>query len=608
MRRRQQKQKKQVSDGTEIRAKVSREVVLPEAITIQELSNRMAERAVDIIKFLMQQGQMHKINDIIDADTAELVADEFGHTIKRVSEDDVEHGFIGEDDDEKDMLPRAPVVTVMGHVDHGKTSLLDAVRDANVVSGEAGGITQHIGAYQVETPDGKPITFIDTPGHAAFTSMRARGAEITDIVVLVVAANDGVMPQTTEAISHAKAAEVPIIIAINKMDLPEADPTRVRTELLQHEIVVESMSGEVQEIEVSAINKTGIDGLLEAIALEAEVLELKANPDRSAEGGVIEAKLERGRGAVATVLVKRGTLKVGQIVVAGTAWGKVRALINHLGENIKEAGPAMPVEILGMGTAPMAGDTFAVIENEARARDLTEHRERKLVNARSVLTGKPKSLAALFDAAKRAEGHQSFPIIIKGDVQGSVEAISAALEKLGNDEVSANVVHAAVGGINESDITLAAAAGAIIVGFNVRANQQAKSAAGDAGLEIRYYSVIYDIIDDVKDAMSGMLSPELREEFIGNAEILEVFNITRVGKVAGCRVTEGRVERGAKVRLIRDNVVVHEGKLGTLKRFKDEVNDVAFGQECGMAFENYQDMRPGDIIECFRVEEIERTL
>jgi translation initiation factor IF-2 len=608
MRRRQQKQKKQNTGPSEPRAKVSREVILPEAITIQELSNRMAERAVDIIKWLMQQGQMHKINDIIDADTAELIADEFGHTTKRISEDDVEIGFIGDEDSEDDLRPRAPVVTIMGHVDHGKTSLLDALRNANVVSGEAGGITQHIGAYQVETSEGKPITFIDTPGHAAFTSMRARGAEITDIVILVVAANDGVMPQTIEAISHAKAANVPIIVAVNKIDLDAADPTRVRTELLQHGIVVESMSGEVQEVEVSATERIGLDQLLEAIALEAEVLELKANPDRSAEGGVIEAQLERGRGAVATVLVKRGTLRIGQIVAAGTSWGKVRALIDHHGENVKEAGPSTPVEVLGMGSAPSAGDTFAVVESEAKARELTEHRERKLVNSQSVLTGKPKSLVDLFDKAKQAEGLQTFPIIVKGDVQGSVEAITASLEKLGNDEVAANVVHSAVGGINESDVTLAEAAGAVILGFNVRANQQAKKSAEEKGIEVRYYSVIYDIIDDIKSAMSGMLSPELREEFIGNARILEIFSVSKVGKVAGCLVTEGKVERGAKVRLIRDNVVIHEGKLGTLKRFKDDVDEVPGGQECGMAFESYQDMRPDDVIECFRVEEIQRSL
>ena len=607
LRRHRERQKKQAIGADAQRKKIAREVQLPDAITIQELSNRMAERAVDVIKYLMKQGQMHKITDVIDADTAEVIVAEFGHTVKRVSEADVEEGFIGQSDEAGDMQPRAPVVTVMGHVDHGKTSLLDALRKTNVVSGEAGGITQHIGAYQVRTDGGAPITFIDTPGHAAFTAMRARGAKATDIVVLVVAADDGVMPQTIEAIKHAQSAGVPLIVAINKIDKPGADPQRVRTELLQHEVIVESMSGDTLEVEVSALQRTNLDKLLEAINLQAEVLELKANADRAAEGVVIEAKLERGRGPVATVLVQRGTLKVGQIVVAGRAWGKVRALLDDKGDNTASAAPSQPVEILGLGSAPEAGDLFAVVESEARAREITDYRMRKLREVRATGAGSRSSLEQMMSQLGQA-GKKEFSLIIKGDVQGSVEAITAALDKLGTDEVEARVVHSGVGGITESDITLSTASGAAIVGFNVRANTQARQAAQQDGVEIRYYNVIYDLVDDIKAAMSGLLDPTLREAFLGNAEILEVFNITKVGKVAGCRVTEGRVERGAGVRLVRDNVVIHEGKLATLKRFKDEVKEVMAGQECGMAFEKYEDIRAGDIIECYRVEKIERTL
>ena len=607
LKRQRERLKKQALGVPEPRKKIVREVQLPEVITIQELANRMAERAVDVIKFLMKQGQMHKINDVIDADTAELIVAEFGHGVKRVSEADVEEGFIGIEDVDDHLLPRAPVVTIMGHVDHGKTSLLDALRHTNVVSGEAGGITQHIGAYQITTDAGDPITFIDTPGHAAFTAMRARGARVTDIVVLVVAADDGVMPQTVEAINHAKAAGAPIIVAINKIDKPDADPQRVRTELLQHEIVVESLSGDTLEVEVSAKNGTGLDKLLEAIHLQAEVLELKANPDRAAEGVVIEAKLERGRGPVGTVLVQRGTLTVGQLVVAGRAWGRVRALINDKGEHVTSAGPSVPVEILGFDSAPEAGDQFAVVESEARARELTEYRVRKLRDLKAGGAGSRSSLEQMMSQLGQA-GRKEFPLIIKGDVQGSVEAISAALEKLGNEEVGARLVHVAVGGITESDVSLATASNAAIVGFNVRANAQAKQLAERGGIEIRYYNVIYDLVDDIRQAMSGLLSPLLRETFLGTAEVLEVFNISKVGNVAGCRVTDGRVERGANVRLIRDNVVIHEGKLSTLKRFKDEVREVQAGQECGMAFENYHDMRKGDVIECFRVEEVKRTL
>jgi translation initiation factor IF-2 len=605
--RRQRERLKKQAMGAEPRKKILREVQIPESITIQELGNRMAERAVDIIKFMMKQGDMHKINDLIDADTAELIVEEFGHTPRRVSEADVEEGFIGTVDDADDLEPRAPVVTVMGHVDHGKTSLLDALREANVVAGEAGGITQHIGAYQVVTPDGAAITFIDTPGHAAFTAMRSRGAKVTDIVVLVVAADDGVMPQTAEAINHAKAAGVPLIVAINKIDKPDSEPQRVRTDLLQHEIVVESLGGDTLEVEVSAKERLNLDKLLDAIALQSEVLELKANPNRPAEGVVIEAKLERGRGPVGTVLIQRGTLKVGQIIVAGRAWGRARALINDKGEHIISAGPSVPVEILGFDSAPEAGDQLAVVESEARARELTGYRQRKLRDLKAVGAGRRSSLEQMMSQLGES-GLKEFPLIIKADVQGSVEAISAALAKLNTDEVAARQVHAAVGGITESDISLAAASNAAVVGFNVRANGQAKELAERSDVEIRYYNVIYDLIDDIKAAMSGLLDPSLRETFLGNAEILEVFNITKVGHIAGCRVTEGKVERGAHVRLVRDNVVIHEGKLATLKRFKDEVKEVQAGQECGMGFENYHDLKAGDIIECFRVEEVKRTL
>jgi translation initiation factor IF-2 len=494
----------------------------------------------------------------------------------------------------------------MGHVDHGKTSLLDAIREANVVSGEAGGITQHIGAYQVTTPNGDKVTFIDTPGHEAFTAMRARGAKVTDIVVLVVAADDGVMPQTVEAINHAKAAEVPMIVAINKIDKPQADPNRVRTELLQHEVVVESMSGETLEVPVSALQKTNLDKLLEAIHLQAELLDLKANPNRSADGIVVEAKLERGRGPVGTVLVQRGTLHVGDIVVAGTAWGRVRALIDDRGQNTTEGGPSVPVEILGFDSAPDAGDQFAVVENEARAREITDYRMRKRREALGS-AGTARTLEQMMQQLQVA-GHKEFPLVVKGDVQGSVEAIAGALKKLGTEEVEARIVHSGVGGITESDVSLANASKAVVVGFNVRANAQAKSSADRDGVEIRYYNIIYDLVDDVKAAMSGLLAPTIREIFLGKAEILEVFNISNVGKVAGCRVAEGKVERGAKVRLIRDDVVIHEGTLSTLKRFKDEVKEVPAGQECGMAFANYQDIRAGDFIECFNVETVQRSL
>ncbi|MBX5053657.1 translation initiation factor IF-2 [Rhizobium lentis] len=605
MRRRQEKFRR--SQMQETREKISREVVLPETITIQELSQRMSERAVDVIKYLMKEGQMMKPGDVIDADLAELIAGEFGHTVKRVSESDVELGIFNVADDEGDRVSRPPVVTIMGHVDHGKTSLLDAIRHANVVAGEAGGITQHIGAYQVEQ-NGQKITFIDTPGHAAFTAMRARGAQATDIAILVVAADDSVMPQTIESINHAKAAGVPIIVAINKIDKHEADPQKVRNQLLQHEVFVESMGGETLDVEVSAKTGKNLDKLLEAVLLQAEILDLKANPNRTAEGTVIEAQLDRGRGAVATVLVQNGTLKPGQIIVAGDVWGRVRALVNDKGEHMKEAPPAMPVEVLGLSGTPQAGDRFAVVESESRAREISEYRQRLARDkAAARQSGQRGSLEQMM-TQMQSTGIKEFPLVIKGDVQGSIEAIAGALEKLGTDEVRARIVHSGAGGITETDISLAEASNAAIIGFNVRANAQARQFAERQGLEIRYYNIIYDLVDDVKAAMSGLLSPERRETFIGNAEILEVFNITKVGKVAGCRVVEGKVERGAGVRLIRNDVVVHEGKLKTLKRFKDEVAEVPMGQECGMAFENYEDMRVGDVIECFRVEHITRTL
>jgi len=592
----------------EPKEKIAREVTVPETITIQELANRMAERGVDVIRILMQQGHMAKITDTIDADTAQLIAEELGHTVRRVAESDVEEGMFDAPDDAASLQPRAPVVTIMGHVDHGKTSLLDAIRSTEVAASEAGGITQHIGAYQVTSPSGGRITFIDTPGHAAFTAMRARGAKITDIVVLVVAADDGVMPQTVEAIQHAKAAKVPIIVAINKIDKADAKPERVRTELLQHEIQVESLGGDVLEIEVSAKEKTNLDKLLDIIALQSEVLELKANPNRAAEGTVIEARLDRGRGPVATVLVQRGTLKPSDIVVAGTEWGRVRALMSDTGHSVVAAGPSMPVEVLGFNGTPEAGDRLAVVNSEARAREITDYRERqKREKMAARQTGMRGSLEQMMSQLKTS-GRKEFPLLIKGDVQGSIEAILGALDKLGTDEVGARVIYAGAGGITESDVTLAEASGAAVIGFNVRAHKEARESAETAGIEIRYYDIIYNLVADVKNAMSGLLAPTLRETMLGNATILEVFKVSKVGNIAGCRVTDGTVERGANVRLIRDNVVVHQGKLSQLKRFKDDAREVVAGQECGMAFENYQDMKAGDTIECYRVETVQRTL
>jgi translation initiation factor IF-2 len=605
-RRRTQRLKGHVSN--EPKEKLVREVTVPEAITIQELANRMSERAVDVIKLLMKQGQMLKITDTIDADTAQLVAEELGHSVRRVAESDVEEGLFDAADDPAKMLPRPPVVTIMGHVDHGKTTLLDAIRATNVAAGEAGGITQHIGAYQVTSPLGAKITFIDTPGHAAFTSMRARGAKVTDVVVLVVAADDGVMPQTVEAIQHARVAKVPMIVAINKIDKPDARPERVRTELLQYEVQVESLGGDVLDVEVSATKKTNLDKLLETLGLQTEILDLRADPDRAAEGTVIEAKLDRGRGPVATVLVQRGTLQGGDIVVAGAEWGRVRALVSDTGETVTAAGPSTPVEVLGFNGTPEAGDRLAVVDSEARAREVTEYRSRqKREKMAARATGMRGSLEQMMSQLKAA-GRKEFPLLIKGDVQGSVEAIVGALEKLGTSEVAARIILAGVGGISESDITLAEASGAAVIGFNVRAYKEAREMAERDGVEIRYYNIIYDLVDDVKKAMSGLLAPTLRETVLGNAVMLEIFNISKVGKIAGCRVTDGTVERGANVRLIRDNVVIHEGRLSQLKRFKDDAREVLAGQECGMAFENYQDMRAGDTIECYRVESVQRSL
>ena len=607
MKRKQERARQKAMGGNVEREKVVRTVQLPEAIMVSELANRMSERVADVVKSLMQNGIMATQNQTIDADTAELIIEEFGHRVQRVSDADVEDVIKTAEDDPKDLVTRPPVITIMGHVDHGKTSLLDAIRSANVTAGEAGGITQHIGAYQVTTDSGAVLTFLDTPGHAAFTSMRARGAQVTDIVVLVVAADDAVMPQTVEAINHAKAAGVPMIVAINKIDKPDATPDKVRTDLLQHEVIVEKMSGEVQDVEVSAITGKGLDELLEAIALQAELLELKANPDRAAQGAVIEAQLDVGRGPVATVLVQNGTLRQGDIFVVGEQWGKVRAMENDKGERVKEAGPSVPVEVLGLNGAPEAGDVLNVVETEAQAREIAEYRENAAKEKRAA-AGAATTLEQMMAKAKADENVAEMPIVVKADVQGSAEAIVQAMEKIGNEEVRVRVLHYGVGAITETDIGLAEASGAPVIGFNVRANASARNTANQKGVEIRYYSVIYDLVDDIKAAASGLLSAEVRENFIGYATIKEVFKVSGVGKVAGCLVTEGVARRSAGVRLLRDDVVIHEGTLKTLKRFKDEVAEVQSGQECGMAFENYEDIREGDVIEIFEREEIERTL
>ena len=607
MRRKQERARQKAMGESQEREKIVREVQVPEAIVVSELANRMAERVAEVVKSLMKMGMMVTQNQSIDADTAELIIEEFGHKIVRVSDADVEDVINEVEDAEADLKPRPPVITIMGHVDHGKTSLLDAIRQANVVSGEAGGITQHIGAYQVTAPDGSLLSFLDTPGHAAFTSMRARGAQVTDIVVLVVAADDSVMPQTIEAINHAKAAKVPMIVAINKCDKPDANPDIVRTELLQHEVIVEAMSGDVQDVEVSALAKTGLDQLLEAISLQSEILELKANPKRAAQGAVIEAQLDVGRGPVATVLVQKGTLKQGDIFVVGEQWGKVRALINDKGERVKEAGPSVPVEVLGLNGAPEAGDVLNVVDTEAQAREIADYRI-DLAKEKRAAAGAATTLEQLMARAKENENLTEMPILVKADVQGSAEAIVQAMEKIGNDEVRVRVLHYGVGAITDTDVGLAEASGAPVIGFNVRANASARNSANQKGVEIRYYSIIYDLVDDVRAAASGLLSAEIRENFIGYAQIKEVFKVSGVGKVAGCIVTEGVARRSAGVRLLRDNVVIHEGTLKTLKRFKDEVKDVQSGQECGMAFENYDDIRPNDVIEIFEREEVARTL
>ncbi len=607
MKRKQEKARQKALGLGQKSEKQVRDVQLPETIVVSELANRMAERAADVVKSLMKMGMMVTMNQAIDADTAELVIEEFGHKAVRVSDSDVEQAIEAVDDRSEDLQPRPPIVTIMGHVDHGKTSLLDAIRKANVVSGEAGGITQHIGAYQVKTPNGALVSFLDTPGHAAFTSMRARGAQVTDIVVLVVAADDAVMPQTIEAIAHAKAAKVPMIVAINKIDKYEANPQKVRTDLLQHDVVVEQMSGDVQDVEVSAKTGKGLDNLLEAIALQAELLELRANPNRTAIGAVIEAKLDVGRGPVATVLVQNGTLRKGDIFVVGEQWGKVRALINDKGETVAEAGPSVPVEVLGLNGTPHAGDVLNVVETEAQAREIAEYREKATKDKRAA-AGAATTLEQLMAKAKADQSVAELPVLVKADVQGSAEAIVQALEKVGNAEVRVRVLHYGVGAITDSDVGLAEASNAPIIGFNVRANATARSSAQQKGVEIRYYSIIYDLIDDIKKAASGLLKAEVRENFIGYAKIQEVFRITGVGNVAGCLVTEGIARRSAGVRLLRDNVVIHEGTLKTLKRFKDEVKEVQSGQECGMAFERYEDVRAGDVIEIFEREEFQRTL
>ena len=604
-RAREKAKKGMIGGGNE---KIAREVVIPEAITVQELANRMAERAVDLVKSLMKMGTMVTVNQSIDADTAELLVGEFGHTFRRVTDADVENVLRVDDEAEEtgNLLPRPPIVTIMGHVDHGKTSLLDALRKTDVVAGEAGGITQHIGAYQITLDNGGKITFFDTPGHAAFTAMRARGAKATDIVVLVVAADDGVMEQTKEAIAHAKAAGVPIIVAINKIDKPDSDASRVKSELLQYELVGEDFGGEVQMVEVSAKTGKGLDKLQEAILLQAEILELTANPDRKASGVVVESRIEQGRGVVATILVQRGTLKRGDIIVAGGAYGRVRAMLDDKGRNQEDAPPAMPVEVLGLDSAPDAGDTFDVVENEKTAREITEYRRKSTRDRAQV--GNSYTLEKMFTGAPGEVKLKELHLIVKADVNGSTEAIVSSLTKLATPEVAIRVLHSGVGMISESDITLAKATNSIVIGFNVRANSQSRDLAAREKISIRYYSIIYDLVDDIKAALSGMLSPELRENTLGYAEIRQVFNVTKFGKIAGCYVTEGMMKRGAKVRLLRENVVIHEGSLKTLKRFKDDVKEVQSGFECGMAFENYEDIRPGDQIEAFEVESITRSL
>lgn len=607
--RRQERKKRKAQETATVKEKVVREVQLPESIIVQELANRMAERVTDVVKMLMKNGVMVTQNQTIDADTAEIIIAEFGHRTIRISAADVEDVIETQEDLPKQLKPRPPVISVMGHVDHGKTSLLDAIRKTNVTSGEAGGITQHIGAYQVVLNDGKKITFLDTPGHAAFTEMRARGALITDIVVLVVAADDAVMPQTIEAINHAQAAEVPVIIAINKIDVAGADQEKVRNDLLRHNIIVEKRSGEVLDVEISALNGTGIDKLLEAISLQAELLELTANPDRQAVGIVIESSLDIGRGAVATVLVQKGTIHKGDVFVIGDQWGKVRALVSDAGERIQQAGPSMPVEVIGLNGTPKAGDILNVVENESQAKEISRYRQSNTKGIQRT-GGKRINIYEKFKLGNGGNGieDRSLNLVIKADVHGSMEAIVQAVEKIGNEEVRVRVLHSGVGAITETDISLAEAHGAHVIGFNVRANASALTVAMQKAIDIQYYSVIYSLLDDIHSLASNQLPPKIKENFIGSAEILEVFKITGAGTVAGCRVTDGTVRRSAGIRLLRENIVIHEGTLKTLKRFKDEVNEVLSGQECGMAFENYANIRKGDFIEVFEREEIKRSL
>lgn len=608
--RARQKHKKQMNQQ-EDRVKQYRTVKIPDVITVQELANRMTERGADVIKFLMQNNIMATLTQSIDGDTAELVVTEFGHTPQRVSDSDIETGIMGDDSNDENMLPRPPVVTIMGHVDHGKTSILDALRKTDVVGGEAGGITQHIGAYQVTLKNGGKISFLDTPGHAAFTEMRSRGANVTDIVVLVIAANDSVMPQTIEAINHAKAANVPIIVAINKCDLPDANPQKVKQELLQHEVILEDFSGDVLSVEVSAKTGTGLDKLEEIILLQAEILDLRANPARSAVGTVVEAKLDKGRGSVATVLVQKGTLRVGDTFVTGSEWGRIRAMADDKGRSLTEALPSLPVEVLGLSGTPSAGDDFVVVDSEKKAREIAAYRDRKKKEALNVIRAEGSTMENLFAQAKAATTTKTLNVILKGDVHGSVEAIAGSLTKLSKEsdaEVEIKVIHSGVGEITDADITLANASNALLIGFNVRANTSAREMAKRDGREIRYYSIIYNILDDVKALLGGMLSPTIRENFIGYAQIRQIFVVTKSGKVAGCMVTDGIVKRGAKVRLLRDNVVIHEGMLKTLRRFKDEVKEAREGMECGMAFENYDDIKEGDVIEAFELIEEKREI
>ncbi|GBD41105.1 Translation initiation factor IF-2 [bacterium HR39] len=590
--------------------RVVREVQIPDEITVRELAERMAVRAGEVVKTLMKLGVMANINQTIDADTAELVVTELGHIPRRVSEAVVEEGLEGPPDRPEDLVPRPPVVTVMGHVDHGKTSLLDALRHTDVAAREAGGITQHIGAYRVDIGRGLPVTFIDTPGHEAFTQMRARGARVTDIVVLVVAADDGVMPQTVEAIRHARAAGVPIVVAINKIDKPEADPARVKQELLNHEVVVEEFGGDVQCVEVSAVKRIGLEELIEAIQLQAELLELEANPNRRAVGTILEAKLDRGRGPVATVLVQNGTLHVGDVVVAGAHWERVRAMMDDRGQRVEEAGPATPVEILGLDGVPEPGDRLVAVEDEEKAREVAEYRRRRRQEEeqkRRAAAAPVSSLEELL-AKMRAGEVAELPIVLKADVHGSLEAIRAGIEKMGGEEVRPRIVHAGVGAISESDVHLAKASGAVVIGFNVRAPAAVRELAKREGVDIRYYAVIYELLDDVKKMLEAKLAPEEREQVLGHAEVRQVFGVPKVGRVAGCMVTDGVVRRGARVRVVRDGVVVYDGVIGSLRRFKEDVREVREGYECGIGIEGFQDIREGDVLEVYEVQEVARTL